>query len=453
MSPYKNSISLSQQVLYKSYTNPLSDSAEHTLSPLDPASSFSSDTITSSSTSICSSSASLSSSCPSSSSSSWRSSKDQAETSSAFSLRRFVKSNDASSENSDGQSLMSQDLKKLAKGKQCLHPTLTREARRREPLRLAINDYLLNNEKNANRLQNEEKNISDSDSEEKAPLFPPSTPTFHSHVWDEPDCEVGPASAWSTLGNRTLLCRPLPLDVGCCVCYIKRERQYGRYHYVLYTDEGNGRQDRKLALAVHKMHAGRSEFVAYVSGDTDSLQKSEAILGRVRANFLGSQYTMMDDFNPIESGCHSSPNLLGVVMFQPTVSSLTGTYRVLRAFIPMYQSTQISPLFHREKVGLAPDWKERLGNVYTLYSRKPHYNKITRCYELDFRERAKRSLKIMTSANNMLLTMNENGKQAVLIFAKVGKSKYLVEYRFPLTAYQAFGICLSSLDTKICCSF
>ena len=35
---------------------------------------------------------------------------------------------------------------------------------------------------------------------------------------------------------RALLCRPLPLDVGRCVCYITRERLDGVNCFALYTD-------------------------------------------------------------------------------------------------------------------------------------------------------------------------------------------------------------------------
>lgn len=287
--------------------------------------------------------------------------------------------------------------------------------------------------------------------EETAPLFPPPTPTHLSHMWDEPECAVAPAPAWSTLGNRTLLCRPLPVDVGRCVCYIARERQDGLNVYALYTDEGQGRQDRKLAIAHHRRRVGRSEFVVYPTG-IDSIVKSEAVLGRVQANLLGSRYSIWDEVGPSTSRKSSSPPLLGVVMFEPTVTTLTGTFRVMRVYIPKYQSMQITPSNYREKNSLAPDWEENANNVHQLCSRKPHYNKVTRRYELDFRDRAKRTSKIKTSAKNLQLTMNENGKQAILMLGKVGKSKYVMEYRFPFTAYQAFSICLASMDSKLCCS-
>ncbi|MCO5562150.1 hypothetical protein L7F22_039687 [Adiantum nelumboides] len=431
MSPFKNCMLSSQQILYKSlYLNPLSEPAE-----LPEASSSVCSEATTSSTTSASSSSAFSS----------RSFKDQADSSSNAAMDRLQKENDPPREKL-GQSLAKEGMRP-GKEKQHVH------SRRREPLRPVgglVPKRDLKGQTRAVRLQVDEHCDFDKDGEETAPLFLPPTPTFLSHMWDDSETEVAPASAWSTLGNRTLLCRPLPLDVGCCVCYVKRERHNGVHGYVLYTDEGHGRQDRKLALAVHKRPAGRSKFLVYTA--VDSSAKSEIVLGKVQANLLGSRFSICDSLDPTKAGSNGSPNLLGVVNFEPTVSSLTGTYRVMRVFIPKYQSTQITPFIHREKFGLAPDWEEHPFNVHTLYSRKPEYNKVTRCYELDFRDRTKRSSKIKPSAKNMLLTMNENGKQAILIFGKVGKSKYLLEYRFPLTAYQAFSICLSSLDSKLCCT-
>eukprot|EP00249_Psilotum_nudum_P010558 c22614_g1_i2 orf=218-559(+) len=102
--------------------------------------------------------------------------------------------------------------------------------------------------------------------------------------------------------------------------------------------------------------------------------------------------------------------------------------------------------------GLTKDWGENMGNVHQLFSRKPSYNRETKRYELDFRDRSKQGSKIKASVKNFQLIMEETGKQVVLLFGKVGKSKYIMEYRFPLTAYQAFSICLASIDSKLCCS-
>ncbi|KAK1262742.1 Tubby-like F-box protein 1 [Acorus gramineus] len=42
-------------------------------------------------------------------------------------------------------------------------------------------------------------------------------------------------------------------------------------------------------------------------------------------------------------------------------------------------------------------------------------------------------------------------EKIILQFGKIGKDLFTMDYRYPLSAFQAFGICLSSFDTKLAC--
>ncbi|KAI5073031.1 hypothetical protein GOP47_0011044 [Adiantum capillus-veneris] len=290
-----------------------------------------------------------------------------------------------------------------------------------------------------------------------SPLFAPPTPNRPLHVWDDdPDCDVAPASAWSALGNRYLLCRPLPLDVGRCACYILHEREPGAdgpIVYSLYTDEGHGRQDRRLAVARHRRRSGRSEFFIGQNGaGTSHAKREESFLGRVSANIVGSRYHIWDEATTSVRKFQGSRQLLGVIMFEPTVATLTGTFRVMRVYVPKYQSLHLSNTTQHEPIGLASNWEENMGKTHELCSRRPYYNREMRRYELDYRDRTRSGYRVQTSSKNFQLIMEEHGKQVILLHGKVGNSKYIMEYRFPLTAYQAFGICLASIDSKLCCS-
>ncbi|MBO8631185.1 hypothetical protein INO08_15880, partial [Staphylococcus aureus] len=39
----------------------------------------------------------------------------------------------------------------------------------------------------------------------------------------------------------------------------------------------------------------------------------------------------------------------------------------------------------------------------------------------------------------------------ILQFGRIGKDLFTMDYRYPLSAFQAFGICLSSFDSKLPC--
>jgi hypothetical protein len=43
--------------------------------------------------------------------------------------------------------------------------------------------------------------------------------------------------------------------------------------------------------------------------------------------------------------------------------------------------------------------------------------------------------------------------KVILQFGKIGKDIFTMDYRYPLSAFQAFAICLSSFDTKPACEW
>ncbi|KAK3152301.1 hypothetical protein QOZ80_2BG0157020 [Eleusine coracana subsp. coracana] len=291
-------------------------------------------------------------------------------------------------------------------------------------------------------------------------LLPPPPPVSSSYAaWDLSDSESAPASSWATLPNRALLCRPLPLDVGRCTCVIAREAATGARGvalYSLYTNEGQGRQDRKLAVARHRRRRGRSEFIVAQNQDGIFCTADKNFLGTVSANLVGSKYEIWGQGNRVDELKSQAKRLLGVAAFAPTITTLTGSFRSIRAWIPKNQSMQLkanNSAQIQHITGLPKDWQEKKSRADQLCSRAPFYNHITKRYELDFRERAGRmGYKVQTSVKNFQMTLEENGRQTVLQLGRVGKSKYIVDFRYPLTGYQAFCICLASIDSKLCCT-
>ncbi|BAS77292.1 Os02g0179400 [Oryza sativa Japonica Group] len=181
------------------------------------------------------------------------------------------------------------------------------------------------------------------------PPPPLPLPTSSSYeAWDLSDNEAAPASSWATLPNRALLCRPLPLDVGRCTCIIAKETlaaaaagARGVALYSLYTNEGQGRQDRKLAVARHRRRRGRSEFVVAQNLDGIFCTSDKNFLGTLSSNLVGSRYRIWGQGNRVDEIKSQSKRLLGVVAFAPTVTTLTGSFRSMRAWIPKNQSIHL----------------------------------------------------------------------------------------------------------------
>ncbi|XP_022716569.1 tubby-like protein 8 [Durio zibethinus] len=277
------------------------------------------------------------------------------------------------------------------------------------------------------------------------------------NIWDYSDSEAAPASSWSTLPNRTLLCRPLPLDIGMCTCVIVKEPSPegfdGGTLYSLYTNEGQGRQDRKLAVAYHKRRNGKSVFTIAQTTKGILSNSDDSYIGLVTANLIGSKYNIWDQGGRTKSLNKRSNSLLGVVTFMPTISTWTGSYRSMKAYIPKHQSMQLKNVTQMQHIsGLPKDWEGKMDKIHKLCSRVPRYNNMLKQYELDFRDRGRAGLRIQISVKNFQLSLEENGRQTILQLGRVDRYKYVMDFRYPLTGYQAFCICLASIDSKLCCT-
>ncbi|THG00481.1 hypothetical protein TEA_002907 [Camellia sinensis var. sinensis] len=299
------------------------------------------------------------------------------------------------------------------------------------------------------------------------------------NIWDYSDSEAAPASSWSTLPNRSvsmylvfhstcetglhvkksvsmiylvglitvivhsilsifvhlvsrsLLCRPLPVDIGRCTCVIVKEALPegldGGNLYSLYTNEGQGRQDRKLAVAHHRRRNGRSEFVVAQNIKGISCSSDDSLIGIVTANLIGSKYHIWDQGSRINSQSKQSKPPLAVVSFVPTITTWTGSYRSMRVWVPKHQSMQLKNTTQIQHIsGLPKDWEGKMDKVHQLFSRIPHYNNISKQYELDFRDRTRAGLRVQSSVKNFQLIL-EGPCHNSLYRALIEDAKFLLQ--------------------------
>lgn len=88
-----------------------------------------------------------------------------------------------------------------------------------------------------------------------------------------------------------------------------------------------------------------------------------------------------------------------------------------------------------------------------LKNKSPRWHEQLQCWCLNFRGR----VTVASVKNFQLVASDENGPasqehdKVILQFGKIGKDLFTMDYRYPISAFQSFAICLSSFDTKIAC--
>jgi len=96
--------------------------------------------------------------------------------------------------------------------------------------------------------------------------------------------------------------------------------------------------------------------------------------------------------------------------------------------------------------------RQREGKL-VLKNKAPRWHEQLQCWCLNFGGR----VTVASVKNFQLVASEENGPagqehdKVILQFGKVGKDLFTMDFRYPISAFQAFAICLSSFDTKIAC--
>jgi len=185
-------------------------------------------------------------------------------------------------------------------------------------------------------------------------------------------------------------------------------------------------------------------------------------MGRVMGNFMGSQYTFFDagvkltpkqrqineSKNDVEKekekamGGHDERNVMGSVKFEATITKKSGGYRRSTIVLPGTYDDYFGHLKHKKWDDL-----DDIRDIHVLTTKVPTYKKIdgqwVYCYKWGGRVR-------MPSERNFQLVLHGDANATVMMFGKTDQGLYALDYCYPLSAFQAFCLALTSFDRKLC---
>lgn len=90
-----------------------------------------------------------------------------------------------------------------------------------------------------------------------------------------------------------------------------------------------------------------------------------------------------------------------------------------------------------------------------LKNKAPRWHEQLQCWCLNFRGRVTvasvKNFQLVAAVDPSNQVSLAEQERVILQFGKIGKDIFTMDYRYPLSAFQAFAICLSSFDTKPAC--
>ncbi|KAK9270357.1 hypothetical protein L1049_025936 [Liquidambar formosana] len=141
--------------------------------------------------------------------------------------------------------------------------------------------------------------------------------------------------------------------------------------------------------------------------------------------------------------------------------SLEDSFRSISFSKSIDTSTEFSSSRFSDIVGPRDEEDEGKERPLILRNKAPRWHEQLQCWCLNFRGR----VTVASVKNFQLIAATQPAAGAptpsqpappehdkiILQFGKVGKDMFTMDYRYPLSAFQAFAICLSSFDTKLAC--
>ncbi|KAK4773289.1 hypothetical protein SAY87_028308 [Trapa incisa] len=159
----------------------------------------------------------------------------------------------------------------------------------------------------------------------------------------------------------------------------------------------------------------------------------------------------------------------GSVPGQPELlpRSLEDSFRSMSFSKSIDQSTEFSSSrFSDFLVPLEEGSEEGKEIPLVLKNKAPRWHEQLQCWCLNFRGRVTvasvKNFQLIaanppSSTTGSIPSLSQPGSsqsdqdKIILQFGKVGKDMFTMDYRYPLSAFQAFAICMTSFDTKLAC--
>lgn len=238
----------------------------------------------------------------------------------------------------------------------------------------------------------------------------------------------------------TIRCKIKRTKVGVFTFGKDKKPEYSLYHE---SDAG----DIFMLSARRRKKSKYSNYLLSLD-QVDLSRKSPNCVGKVRANMLGTAFSVYDGgVNPDKAGAGAVRHELAAVEYETNVLGTKGP-RVMKLYIPSIKPDgSVNSVPQSDSNGLVAQY--RAGNALNtavLINKPPKWSDSLGAYCLNFKGRV-----TVASVKNFQMCYEDNVEPVLLQFGKTGDDEFTMDYTYPFNALQAFGVVLSSFDSKLAC--
>ncbi|KAL4554119.1 hypothetical protein LXL04_039759 [Taraxacum kok-saghyz] len=236
-------------------------------------------------------------------------------------------------------------------------------------------------------------------------------------------------------------------------CLIKRNKKNSVFYLYLSSTPSFTNKGKFLLAARRYRHGAHTEYIISLDPD-DSSQGSNAYVGKLRSDFLGTKFTIYDS-QPPHNGAKSVRRIASK-QISPQVPStnfeigeISYKFNLLKSRGPRRMASSIT-CTSRETIHFDHGQSQAV-----LRNKAPRWHEHLQCWCLNFHGRVTvasvKNFQLVATLDPSQPGGKGDGETVLLQFGKVGDDVFTMDFRQPLSAFHAFAICLSSFGTKLAC--
>ncbi|XP_068598790.1 tubby-related protein 1 [Brachionichthys hirsutus] len=241
---------------------------------------------------------------------------------------------------------------------------------------------------------------------------------------------------------------PQGVTVKCRVTRDQRGMDKSLYPlYYIHLDN----EKKTFLLAGRKRKKSATSNYLISTDATDLSRGRENFVGKLRSNLMGTKFTVFDNaLNPeraLPDLSNARQELAGII-YETNVLGMKGPRRMTVIIPGMNKDNERVPLRPRNECdGLLIRYQnKRMENLIELHNKTPVWNEESASHVLNFNGRVTQA-----SIKNFQIVHSKDLDYIVMQFGRIADDIFTLDYKYPMSAVQAFAIALSSFDGKIAC--
>ncbi|XP_068171903.1 tubby-related protein 1-like [Antennarius striatus] len=244
--------------------------------------------------------------------------------------------------------------------------------------------------------------------------------------------------------------QPAPQGVTVKCRVTRDQRGMDKSLYPLYYIHLDNEKKTFLLAGRKRKKSTTSNYLISIDA-TDLSRGGENFVGKLRSNLMGTKFTVFDNaLNPeraLPDMSNARQELAGII-YETNVLGMKGPRRMTVIIPGMNKDNERVPLRPRNECdGLLIRYQNRrMENLIELHNKTPVWNEESASHVLNFNGRVTQA-----SIKNFQIVHSKDLDYIVMQFGRIADDIFTLDYKYPMSAVQAFAIALSSFDGKIAC--